>query len=505
MKYHTLNYLLATALLGCLVASFWPAFLKMFHAWSGDDHNYAYWVIPLFLYLGWDIRKRFRFQELSWSYWGGLPIILAVLLILTGELGSVVTLMFAGIWLGLVGILVSLYGWRVKQLLFPIIVLLFIVPLPPFITNMLTFQLKLAASALSVAMLRLFGTSVVLTGNVIDLGARQLQVVDACSGLRFFVPMILISLLVGYFFARGWWRRAVLFVMALPLSIFFNALRIFVTGMLTDWGYTKLADSFFHDFSGLVIFGVASLFLVLLAFLLNRIGDSPLESQKRPDHNNQAHGRHKPLLITAVMGIFFILGGWTLQALPSANHIPQRTLFAQFPMQIEAWQGQRRFLPEKILNSLWADDYVSAVYKRHDIPNRIHLFIPFYTYQATRHTAHAPQACMLGGGWSMSSVSERAFEIPGGRSEKIMTMVWENSGVRLLGSYFFLQRGRVITSPWLNKWYLVWDAVSKRRTDGALVRVEMAMMEGQTVDEAFVLLKGFIFDIWPVLPAFVPS
>jgi exosortase len=103
---------------------------------------------------------------------------------LIGELGSVETLLYIGIWGCFLGLMMVLYGWRIRYLIFPLIILALIVPLPPFVNRMLTFQLKLAASSIATAMLRLSGVSVFQDGNIIDLGVTQLQVVDACNGLR---------------------------------------------------------------------------------------------------------------------------------------------------------------------------------------------------------------------------------------------------------------------------------------------------------------------------------
>ena len=75
----------------------------------------------------------------------------------------------------------------------------------------------------------------------------------------------------------------------------------------------------------------------------------------------------------------------------------------------------------------------------------------------------------------------------------------------MLGSYFFFQRGRVIISPWLNKLYLVWDAMTRRRTDGALVRVELLLRPDQSLDEGYRLLNGFVADLWKILPQYVPE
>jgi EpsI family protein len=83
-------------------------------------------------------------------------------------------------------------------------------------------------------------------------------------------------------------------------------------------------------------------------------------------------------------------------------------------------------------------------------------------------------------------------------------MLMQKGDSRILSSYFFFQRGRVIISPWWNKLYLMYDAFTKRRTDGALVRVEMTLGSGQTEEDAFPVLEGFISELWKILPKYVP-
>jgi hypothetical protein len=234
-----------------LIVSFWFGFQKLHLRWDSGDNNYCYLIIPVFIYLLWDRRSQgsgfrvprwnppgggqqsciplgkqgsrrkedetgeesteeveqsekygFRFGEFSWNVLGIIPVLLSIGLIFVGELGSVETLMYMGIWGCVVGIVFTLYGWRIRYLIFPLIILAFIVPLPPFINRMLTFQLKLAASSIAVLMLRGTGLTVFQEGNIIDLGITQLQVVDACSGMRYLMPLILIALLVGHFYGK---------------------------------------------------------------------------------------------------------------------------------------------------------------------------------------------------------------------------------------------------------------------------------------------------------------
>ncbi|MCP4691492.1 MAG: VPLPA-CTERM-specific exosortase XrtD, partial [Desulfobacterales bacterium] len=495
----------------CFFAAFHPALYKLSIRWSSGDNSYCWLIIPLFIYLCWDMRAGakedgggFRFGEFSWSSWGLAPLILSIGLMILGELGSVETILYIGVWGCMVAAAVMLYGARVRRLIFPLLILFFIVPLPPFINRMLTFKLKMAASSLSVSFMRLMGASVFQEGNVIDLGVSQLQVVDACSGLRYFMPMVLMALLIGCFFCKGWARRTILLALAPPVSVFVNGLRIFITGMLTVKGHPELAQDFFHDFSGLVIFLAAAAMLVFAAFVLRKIGPSP-SIRVMVDPGGRLHGPRGPAVLTITACLLFIAAGLASTNLASARNLPGRTPFESFPDRIDPWRGEKHKLPEEILDALWADDYINAVYYKQGRRNRIRLLIPFYEYQGTRHTAHAPQSCMLGGGWSLLDASRRGMKMNAKERIEVMTMVWKKGETRYVSIYFFLQRGRIVISPWMNKLYLMWDAITRGRTDGALVRAEMMLTPGQSVEDARAMLEEFMAAIWTELPRYVPG
>ena len=125
-------------ILTCFAMAYWPVFQKLERQWSAGDNSYCYLIAPLFCYLCWDIRHRFDFRKFSWSLFGLVPVILSISLIIMGEVGSVRALMFIGFWGSVVGLAVTLYGKKIRFLLFPLIVLFFIVPLPPFLNQILT-------------------------------------------------------------------------------------------------------------------------------------------------------------------------------------------------------------------------------------------------------------------------------------------------------------------------------------------------------------------------------
>ena len=149
-------------------------------------------------------------------------------------------------------------GWsKLKEMGFAFLMLLTMFPFPNFLYTKISWQLKLISSQLGVTIMQAFGMSAFREGNVIDLGFTQLQVVDACSGLRYLIPLVVLGLLLAYFFKAAFWKRVVVVVSTIPLSIVTNGLRIALTGVVYEqWG-AELAEGFFHGFSGWFIFIVS--------------------------------------------------------------------------------------------------------------------------------------------------------------------------------------------------------------------------------------------------------
>lgn len=493
----------------CFATAFWPVFERLMIRWHSGDNNYCYLILPLFIYLCWDQHRNdqagFNLGAFAWSAWGLPGIMLGIGLIVLGELGSVETLQYGGLWITMVAMTILVYGRNTRFLAFPLTILAFIVPLPPFINRILTFELRMYASTLAAKMLRLANISVHQTGNIIDLGIEKLQVVDACSGLRYLMPLILMALIVGYFFNKRIWQRVLLLAIIPPLSIVVNAFRVFLSGWLTVNGHRKLAQNFFHDFSGWAVFMIAGAIMLLIAVIIAKIGSTP---SRVPPSDRQAAikpNKRKALALSATACILFGLSAFALRITPTAANLPDRARLEGFPMQIANWQGHQQYLSKEIMEELWADDYVSAVYRTPTTANRIQLFIPFYEYQGTRHTAHAPQACLMGGGFDLIKSEDRLLHTGNGQSIKIRILHLKQGSQKILASYFFFERGRVITNPWKNKFYLFWDALSMGRTDGALVRAELLMTPDQPEEEAFAILSDFLSEIWVLLPDYVPT
>ena len=114
--------------------------------------------------------------------------------------------------ISLAGIALLVGGWHLLRLLLvPIAFSFFMIPLPYFLTVLLSARMQLWSSELGVAVIRLFSIPVFLEGNVIDLGVYKLGVVEACSGLRYLFPFLSLGFLAAYSVDLRFWQKAVIF------------------------------------------------------------------------------------------------------------------------------------------------------------------------------------------------------------------------------------------------------------------------------------------------------
>jgi len=496
----------ALAFLGAwawLYQDYLPSLLRQ---WDTEDYSYCFLVLPLFLYFVWQVKD--RLVRAGGSRWPGyLALAGAGLLFLAGKLGSLEALVFASMWASLAGGMLLAFGaGAIRPLLFPFAVLLFAIPAPPFITNLLSFNLRLISTEMAVGLLHKLSVPAFADGNIIEMGMLKLQVVDACSGLRFFFPTILMSLVIGQLLHRRLWPKLVLLAASAPVSVVTNSLRLAITGVLVRYVDPALAEGFFHDFSGLVVNFMSILALAALTLVMRRF-ERPLATDDKEAMATQAPVGPSHLLLThAGVAAAFLIGLHLFQSLLLGSMIiPQRQTFDGFPMAVGQWQGSRAFLDQEILDALWADDYVQGNFANPATGNVLTLLIPYYAMQTTRHTAHAPAACLLGGGWTLSAKRTIEPNPETGRIFPVHQMVMEKGGRRIISNFWFQGRGRVVTNEYLNKLYLFRDSILMRRTDGALVRVEMLLHPGQPVEEGQRILDEFLGDLKAILPEYLPG
>lgn len=213
-------------------------------------------LIPFFAaFLLWDKRKVLRNTVLEPSWTGVWLVVLGLFELLLGVFGADLFLQRTSFVLLAAGLVWTLLGRRMLgEVKFVLFVLLLAIPLPTILFNQITFPLQLLASRFASALLQLVGVPVLRDGNVIQLPAMQLEVAEACSGIRSLMSLFTVAVIYGYFLERGTGRRVILALSALPIAVAANVARIFGTGLCVQYWDPDKAMGFFHEFSGFVMF-----------------------------------------------------------------------------------------------------------------------------------------------------------------------------------------------------------------------------------------------------------
>jgi exosortase D (VPLPA-CTERM-specific) len=492
--------------------------------WARDDYNYCYLIPFVVLYLIWEKRNKWS-NELSVASWRGLFLMVpGILLFWVGDLAGELFSLYISSWLIVVGILWAHNGGRkLKTMAFPLFVSLFLFPLPHFINTKLTFGLKLISTGIGIKIIHLVGMSAYQEGNVIDLGFTQLQVVDACSGLRYLIPLFIMSVLMAYFYRAALWKRIIIALSSIPLSIITNSLRIALTAILYQSFGPAAAEGFFHDFEGFVIFIVSMVVLLAEIWVLRKIKPRPDESflKKSPLVQNAECRTQNSVCRTqnsvcrtqnAVRGTHIV--AIALLAVTLTIHstvdfrekIPSSKPFIKFPLAIGEWQGKRQFLDQQFIDTLQFSDYTSVDYsKPNSLP--VNVYVAYYESQRKGRSIHSPETCLPGSGWLFNQSGTMTIPIygKGPSSITVMRALMEKAGSRQLVYFWFDQRGRILTNPYEMKMYNIWDALIKKRTDGALIRVITPMAGSEKIEDADKRLQSFIKEIVPTLNEFIPA
>nr|MBF0221288.1 exosortase [Desulfobulbaceae bacterium] len=230
-----------------------------------DDPNYSHGLLIPFIAMYIVREKQAQLQRAKQqTYWPGLVVVcLAVLLYAAGYVGAEFFTKRLSFLVLLYGMILFLEGKEVAKILrFPVAVLFFAVPLPYVLYNSVAFPLKLIASKIAAFLIALTGMPVFLEGNVIALSHTTMEVVDACSGIRSLMTLFTLAFLLGYFQHKQTWKRVIVLLLATPVAVFSNAVRVTATGILTKYD-PAWAEGSLHDTTGWLVFVLA--FAMLLA------------------------------------------------------------------------------------------------------------------------------------------------------------------------------------------------------------------------------------------------
>jgi EpsI family protein len=171
-----------------------------------------------------------------------------------------------------------------------------------------------------------------------------------------------------------------------------------------------------------------------------------------------------------------------------------------FPATIGEWHGNASLLEPQVEHDLAVDDYILSDYSKAD-GKAVNLYVAYYVSQRTGESPHSPSVCIPGNGWAIT----RLEQTNDGAGQPLNRAIIERNNSKQLVYYWYEERGRRIASEYWSKWYLLADAITKNRSDGALVRLITPILPGELERDADGRLQLFMRDLLPNLSGYLPS
>lgn len=497
-----------------LLLTFFACYLNtivgLFNVWrNNDDYSYAFLIPFISGYIIWERRKEITATPVGTSWVGGISFFLFLIISVYGILGSSPSAVRPAIPLIILSITLFCFGKEVfKALGFPLSLLIFMIPLPTMFGTMIGVHLKSISTLLGEMILRLFGVSVFVEGNVIDLGVTQLQVVDACSGLRYILPLFAIGVVFAYFFEKARWKQFVLAISTIPIAVITNGMRIGITGILAQKYGSEVADGFFHGFSGWLIFMFAFSLLFVFHFILSLIfgktqshNKTNIGDKKRPE-GMKPKKNTIPLVVCSSFLLFVGILSYTTAALPP---LKIEDGLSNFPLAIKEWKGRSVNIDPEMITASGAQEAFSATYldMSEDI---VSLYIGYRSspFLESENFFHSPYVCLPSSGWkTLMITNHKITNIPHFGSIRVRKMLSEKIGQKQLVYYWFQTKSRTSFDVNINRFHLALHAILRDNTHDLFIRPITPVRPNETIEDAEKRMDQFVRDMMSALLQFL--
>lgn len=499
-------------LTGAFLFCYWGTLSGLWHLWSTDgDYSYAFFIPLVSAYAIWEQRRRLARIPIRAEWWGVLPFLTVMAMSLYGILGSSpsavrpmlpLMLMVLTLWCGGRALL--------QALAFPLGLIFFMIPLPTMVQAKIGVPLKFVSTRLGELILKIAHVPVHVEGNIIDLGVTQLQVLDACSGLRYILPLFALGVIYAYFSERVRWKQLMLVLGTIPIAILMNGVRIGATGILTRHCGVTVAEGFFHGFSGWLVFLVAFALMAILHRILavtppRRPVPHPLcagiVTLAGPAHS--ALRPAEPLLAAAVL----LAAGVLVNATGALPGFTLKNGFTDFPLTLGAWQGTAAPLEPEMITASGADASLNALYT--DARSRSVSVYAGYRgapFNENENFFHSPNICLPSSGWKTDRIYPHTVSLRGPCAFLPVTvMEISNQDRRQVVYYWFQTRTRLARDININRFHLSLHALRRDNTHDLFVRLIAPVDAGETTAMAARRIEMFIPALLPALTTYVAN
>jgi EpsI family protein len=289
-----------------------------------------------------------------------------------------------------------------------------------------------------------------------------------------------------------------------------NSFRIAMTGVLVQAYGTKHAEGMLHFFEGWVVFLLCLIALygvVSLLGLMQKPRISAWRALGSPELPKIAPSRNTLERLPA-FGVIAALAlatfGLGRAASVDSLIIPPREDFDRLPLEFAGWRYQVRELTPDVAEAIGADDtiVVDMFSPRGEFLN---VYAAYLEARRDGRSWHSPRQCIPGGGWEIKSHTVETAGVFNGAPLHYNRLLIENRGARQLVYYWYPQRGRNVANEFSMRFLLTYDAVTRKRSDGAMVRLMTNVSNTEGIEAAEARLKAALKEMEPFLPKYIPG
>ena len=436
-------------LVGLFFLFAWPSITllaKIYTMIEGFSHAF---MVPLVSgFATYQLWKESRHKAFNPS-WIGVPLLaLGIIVTLFGywnyialfkSLFGVAFILCTGLLLCILGFYIICGGLTTLRVFgFPLIYTIFLIPFPVSVTHFLTMGLRQLVSAISEDLLSGLGVLVFREGNVLHLASASLGIEDACSGINSFWMLMAGAALMSYILKLRLIEAVFLCLIALPVSIIMNVLRVVVTAFLVSYFGSEFAEGWRHELCGWLTF-VGGLMMIMGLGFLFATEDNPGSEQKEnnsPEASPSIDITSPSKKIALMIGVGFLLSIGALgnhfirsHYVVKVDNQPSdlRKRLSDFPEQIGLFRKVRdREIEEVFRNILKADDYLMRYYiNDHDEMVEVRVFYwkplsaknPVQDLESSKPAIgaqqHYPDNCFPSWGYERITQFDSELRIPG--------------------------------------------------------------------------------------------
>lgn len=253
--------------LSAFVLLYWSIYVQLFNeVWVTDEQAHGPIVLAIVIFLFWSNWKNLDLSGSTSSskVMGYVCMLMSALLYIIGKSQNLLEFAVLSQFFLLFGFFLAFFGYSsVKKLWFPILFLLFLVPIPGAVLAMITLPLKIAVSYVSEHILYFFDYPIARTGVILQIGYYKLLVADACAGVHTIISLEAMGLLYLYLIkSTSALRNITLAILIVPIAFVANVIRVIILVLITYHYGDEAGQGFLHDFAGFVLFFVALVFII---------------------------------------------------------------------------------------------------------------------------------------------------------------------------------------------------------------------------------------------------